>query len=141
MLERIQEHITLASGGLLDIDRAIADVTFSFMIFASGLMQCVSGACFDDYKREVLIEETQFFGPTDHYSIFLPQLIFLHQRLRLLGSYSSKFTRHRQWTRQWRLPRDTQESRDFVGVKQAHMDWHSPRTFNGTTIMASARPT
>ena len=90
MLERIQEHITLASGGLLDIDRAIADVTFSFMIFASGLMQCVSGACFDDYKREVLIEETQFFGPTDHYSIFLPQLIFLHQRLRLLGSYSSK---------------------------------------------------
>ena len=38
-----------------------------------------------------LIQLTQFFNPTpDTKLIFLPQLIFLHQRLRLLCSYASK---------------------------------------------------
>ena len=84
------EHIALAIDRVMDIDRATSIICDSISDFASGLMSRVSGIQFDDFEETGLLEPIQFFGSTDAITIFLPQFIFLHQRLRLLCSYSSK---------------------------------------------------
>jgi hypothetical protein len=81
------EHIALATNLVLDVDRAIFRICDWITDFASGLMYNVSGACFDGTG---LFEPIPFFGSADTESTFLPQFIFLHQRLRRLSSYSSK---------------------------------------------------
>ncbi|KAN0135125.1 hypothetical protein V8E53_007016 [Lactarius tabidus] len=84
------EHVASATDRVLDIDRATFSICDFTSDFASGLMSRVSGSNFDDFEETELFEPTRFFGLTDVVPVFLPQLIFLHQRLRLLCSYSSK---------------------------------------------------
>ena len=86
------EHITLSIDGVADIDEATSRINESICDFASGLISVVRGVDFDGFKPTGvtgLIDPTQFFNPTEHPS-FLPQFIFLNQRLRLLCSYSPK---------------------------------------------------
>jgi len=53
------------------------------------LIDYVRGVHFDTLEEEAeLVQPIQFFNPTEHPQ-FLSQFIFLHQRLRLLCSYSS----------------------------------------------------
>ena len=84
------EHIALATGRVLEIDRANRSICDSIKDFASGLLYSVSGAHFDNFEETGLSEPIRFFGSTDAHPTFLPQFVFLHQRLRLLCSYSSK---------------------------------------------------
>jgi hypothetical protein len=84
------EHVASAADRVLDIDRATFSICDFTSDFASGLMSRVSGSNFDDFEETELFEPTRFFGLTDVVPVFLPQFIFLHQRLRLLCSYSSK---------------------------------------------------
>ena len=84
------EHIALASGRVLEIDAANSIICDCIDNFASRLMYCVAGAHFDVFQETGPSEPIRFFGSTDKRPVFLPQFIFLHQRLRLLCSYSSK---------------------------------------------------
>ena len=84
------EHIALATDRTLDIDRANLRICLWIIYYASGLMYSVCGAHFDNFEETGLSEPIRFFGSTNARRTFLPQFIFLHQRLRLLCSYSSK---------------------------------------------------
>ena len=49
------------------------------------------GVSFDEFKRTELIEPAQFFNiSAEDAQLFMPQLLFLNQRLRLLCSYAPK---------------------------------------------------
>ena len=84
------EHIALATDRVTDVDRATSSVCDSISDFAGSLIRRLSGIQFDDFEETGLIEPIRFFGSTEENTSFLPQFIFLHQRLRLLCSYSSK---------------------------------------------------
>ena len=84
------EHIALAIDRVTDVDRATSSVCDSISDFAGSLIYRLSGIQFDGFEETGLIEPIRFFGSTEENIPFLPQFIFLHQRLRLLCSYSSK---------------------------------------------------
>ncbi|KAF8260913.1 hypothetical protein EI94DRAFT_1811086 [Lactarius quietus] len=83
------EHIAPTTDRVVEIDKAISKICDSIFGFANGLMAQVTGAHFDLFETE-LLEPIRFFGSNDGRPKFSPQLVFLHQRLRLLCSYSSK---------------------------------------------------
>jgi hypothetical protein len=83
------EHIALATDSVVDIDRATFNISDLISDFAGGVIS-MCGAHFDDFEETGLFEPIQFFGLTESVPTFLPQFIYLHQRLRLLCSYSSK---------------------------------------------------
>ena len=84
------ERIALSMDQEENIDNVISSVNDSICSFADYLITWERGACFDQFETE-LIQPTQFFNPIpDAKLVFLPQFIFLRQRLRLLCSYSSK---------------------------------------------------
>jgi hypothetical protein len=80
------ERIALVAGDVANIDQAIFEVLHSF---SHGLISYVRGAHFDLRKET---EPIHFFNPHSFVEMpmFLPQFVYLHHRLRLLGSYSSK---------------------------------------------------
>jgi hypothetical protein len=89
------ERIALVSGDDVErIDWGILTVTRSMGDFADGLLSLVRGAYFDN-TDDLFDEKTghfqpiQFFNPRQD-STFLPQFVYLHQRLRFLCSYSSQ---------------------------------------------------
>ncbi|KAI9439335.1 hypothetical protein H4582DRAFT_2076034 [Lactarius indigo] len=84
------ERIVLAADRVANIDGAIFEVNDSICASASGLISFVHGVIFDQFEPTGLAQETRFFNPTIESTGFLPQFVFLHQRLRLLCSYSSK---------------------------------------------------
>ncbi|KAF8258499.1 hypothetical protein EI94DRAFT_1815210 [Lactarius quietus] len=84
------EHIALATDRVADIDRAMFMISNSIFGFSRGLMTRLRGVYFDRFQKTKLLEPIQFFGSTDGRTAFLPQFLILHQRLRLLCSYSSK---------------------------------------------------
>ncbi|KAH9036514.1 hypothetical protein EDB85DRAFT_761296 [Lactarius pseudohatsudake] len=84
------ERIIRAAGPVANIDEAIFMVTEPIYSFASYLILKVRGAHFDKFDQTGPVEPIRFFGSTAGSPVFLPQFIFLHQRLRLLCSYSSK---------------------------------------------------
>jgi hypothetical protein len=80
------ERIALATHRVANIDSAISKINASIDGFSSGLIQCVRGSDFDEFEQK---EPLRFFNTTEQPD-FLPQFIFLHQRLRHLCSYSSR---------------------------------------------------
>ncbi len=84
------ERISLAADHVANIDRGMFRINDFICDFASGLIFYVLGAHFDEFEQTELINPVQFFGSTVKAPTFLPQFIFLHQRLRFLCSYSSK---------------------------------------------------
>ena len=83
------ERITLAMDQEANIDRAISEVNDSIIDFADQMIAWLRGAYFDVFEETGLAQPIDFFNPTKR-DAFEPQFIFLHQRLRLLCSYSSK---------------------------------------------------
>jgi hypothetical protein len=81
------EHIALAVDQVVNVDRSISRVNGHIRSSANGLVAAVRGVQFDKFETE-LLQPNQFFNPTTE-PVFSPQFIFLHQRLRLLCSYSS----------------------------------------------------
>ena len=86
------EHIALAADHVAMVDKAIFDMQHFISAFAHGLILSLRGAHFDALEQEELIQPIQFFNPhpITERPTFLPQFLFLHQRLRFLCSYSSK---------------------------------------------------
>ncbi len=84
------ERIALATDRVAIIDRAIFGITGSIRDFAGGLILNLHGVYLDVFEQTELIQPIRFFNPSAEHPTFLPQFIFLHQRLRLLCSYSSK---------------------------------------------------
>jgi hypothetical protein len=82
------EHIALAADQVANVDRSISIVNRHICSFANNLINTVRGVHFDKFKGTELLQPNQFFSPIKETS-FSPQLIFLHQRLRFLCSYSS----------------------------------------------------
>ena len=82
------ERITLVADQVANVDRSIFRVNGHFNSSAWGLLSAIRGVDFDIFDGTELLQPTQFFNPTKQ-PYFLPQLIFLHQRLRFLCSYSS----------------------------------------------------
>ncbi|KAH9052778.1 hypothetical protein EDB87DRAFT_344207 [Lactarius vividus] len=83
------ERIALAVDHVANIDQAISRINYSICDFASSLILFVHGAYFDMFQQAEHVEPIRFFNSTDQ-PTFLPQFIFLHRRLQLLCSYSSK---------------------------------------------------
>ncbi|KAH8984554.1 hypothetical protein EDB86DRAFT_142192 [Lactarius hatsudake] len=83
------ERIALAVDRVANIDQAISWINHLIRDFASGLITSVHGAYFDMFQETELVEPIRFFNSTGQ-PTFLPQFVFLHRRLRLLCSYSSK---------------------------------------------------
>ena len=83
------ERIALVADPIANIDRAIFDVIH---MFSHGFISYVRGAHFDMREETKPIQPNQFFNPhpLSERPFFLPQFIYLHQRLRLLCSYSPK---------------------------------------------------
>jgi hypothetical protein len=81
------EHIALALDQVANVDRSISRVNGCIVSSANCLITIVRGAYFDTFETE-LLQPNQFFNPAKLPN-FSPQFIFLHQRLRLLTSYSS----------------------------------------------------
>ena len=81
--------IALAGDQVANVDLSISRVDNNIRRLASGLFYVVRGVDFDDFNHSELVQPTHFFNPTEQ-PTFYPQFIFLHQRLRLLSSYSSK---------------------------------------------------
>jgi hypothetical protein len=81
------EHIALAVDQVVNVDRSISRVNDHILSSANGLITAVRGVYFDTFETE-LLQPNQFFNPTTQ-TQFSPQFIFLHQRLRLLCSFSS----------------------------------------------------
>ncbi|KAF8262907.1 hypothetical protein EI94DRAFT_1742233 [Lactarius quietus] len=84
------ERFALVVDHVANIDRAILRVTEPICDFSRGLIQSVRGAHFYQLQQEDPIHPIQFFVTTDQSSVYSPQFIVLHQRLRFLCSYSSK---------------------------------------------------
>ena len=80
------ERIALVADHVANIDQAIFEVVHSF---SHGSISYVRGAHFDRYNET---EPTHFFNPHSFAKMpmFFPQFVYLHHRLRFLGSYSSK---------------------------------------------------
>ncbi|KAH9051496.1 hypothetical protein EDB87DRAFT_1664395 [Lactarius vividus] len=73
------------------IDRAISWISHWIHSINADLIVHLPGVSFDEFERTELIQPTQFFSPSvSEGQAFTPQLIFLHQRLRLLCSYAPK---------------------------------------------------
>jgi hypothetical protein len=83
------ERIALAGDQVANVDRLIYRVNAHISGLASGSIETVRGIHFEDLDDSELVQPALFFNPTERPS-FLPQFVFLHQRLRLLCSYSSK---------------------------------------------------
>jgi hypothetical protein len=83
------ERIVLAVDQIANIDSAILRINELIYDFAWGLISFMPGTHFDSIETG-LLQPVQFFGATDKRPTFLPQFIFLHQRLQLLCSYSSQ---------------------------------------------------
>ena len=84
------ERIVLAADHVANIDGAILDINQFIHNHTNGLPSVLRGAHFEKYEQMEPIQPIQFFGSTDHRPAFLPQFVFLRQRLRLLCSYSPK---------------------------------------------------
>ena len=84
------EQIALGADDVANIDWAIFTINRFIHDHTNGLPSILPGAHFESYGQLKPIQPTQFFGSTDNRPVFLPQFVFLHQRLRLLCSYSSK---------------------------------------------------
>jgi hypothetical protein len=82
------EHIAFSADQVAIVDRSISMVNYHIDTFANGLISCVRGVHFDMFEETELPQPNQFFNPGKQPN-FSPQFIFLHQRLRLLCSYSS----------------------------------------------------
>ena len=89
MLERISA--LLADDRLERIDRGIFRIKGSIYDFAEGLLTKIRGTdhLWDPFPEKGQFQPTQFFHPAEG-QIFLTQFVYLHQRLQLLCSYSSK---------------------------------------------------
>ena len=83
------ERIALAEDQVANIDRSISKINGHLCAFTRGLIGAVGGVHFDKFTQTEFIQPIQFSNPTS-FTNFLPQFIFLHQRLGLLCSYSSK---------------------------------------------------
>ena len=81
------ERITPAADQVSNVDWSISRVNDHIYDFAGYLISVVRGVYFDKFETE-LLHPDQFFNPTKG-PFFAPQFIFLHQRLRLLCSFSS----------------------------------------------------
>ena len=84
------EHMAFTAEHVTNIDRAIFRINNLICAFASGLIFCVRGAHFDMFEQIEVGQQIRFFNPDAQRPTFLPQFIFLHQRLLFLSSYSSK---------------------------------------------------
>ena len=84
------ERIALAADHVANIDWQIFDINLMIHFHTNGLSSFLRGAYFEKNEQMAPIQPILFFGSTDQDPIFLPLFIFLHQRLRLLCSYSSK---------------------------------------------------
>ena len=83
------ERIALAEDQVENVDLSISRVSNNISKLASGLFYPVRGVDYDKFNHSELDQPIHFFNPTDE-PFFIPQFIFLHERLRLLSSYSSK---------------------------------------------------
>ena len=83
------ERIALAEDQVANVDLSISRVDNNIRELASGLFYPVRGVDYDEFNHSELDQPIHFFNPT-HQPTFFPQFIFLHERLRLLSSYSSK---------------------------------------------------
>jgi hypothetical protein len=88
MLERITLAVTADQEA--NIDTAISKVNDSIIDFSDELVGWLRGADFDVLAETGLAQPIKFFNPVAERAFFYPQFIYLHQRLRLLCSYSSK---------------------------------------------------
>ncbi|KAH9052785.1 hypothetical protein EDB87DRAFT_1655489 [Lactarius vividus] len=82
-------RIVLASGRLADIDMPIYRINDSVASYGNGLILYLHGVYLDYFEPTEPMKPKGFFNPTEDRPTFLPQFIFLHQRLRFLCSYSS----------------------------------------------------
>ncbi|KAI9439340.1 hypothetical protein H4582DRAFT_133337 [Lactarius indigo] len=84
------ERISLSVGHVANIDKAISRIPGSLGAFSSGLIRWLRGVHRDFLDLAGFNQSTRFFNPAAELRTFLPQFIFLHQRLQFLCSYSSK---------------------------------------------------
>ncbi|KAH8985099.1 hypothetical protein EDB92DRAFT_1884243, partial [Lactarius akahatsu] len=84
------ERIALATGRIADVDMPIFRINDSVASYGHGLILHLHGVYLDPFEPTELMKPKQFFNPTEDRPTFLPQFIFLHQRLRFLCSYSSQ---------------------------------------------------
>ena len=82
------ERIAHAADQVAHVDRAIFNAQGFILVFAKCLIATILGVHIDAFEPDKLLQPEKFFNPTTN-SYFSPQFIFLHQRLRLLCSYSS----------------------------------------------------
>ena len=82
------ERIARAGDEVANIDQSLSRVNND--IRRLGLIRGVRGVHFDEFDHSGLVQPVHFFNPTEQ-PVFFPQFIFLHKRLRLLSSFSSKF--------------------------------------------------
>ncbi|KAN0133845.1 hypothetical protein V8E53_008340 [Lactarius tabidus] len=84
------ERIVLTVDHIENIDLAIHRINELIYDLGMGLTSAISGSHHDFIENTEPLQPAQFFGSTDLLPKFLPQFIFLHQRLQLLCSYSSQ---------------------------------------------------
>jgi hypothetical protein len=82
------ERMVLAVDRIASIDSAIHRINELTYDLSLGLISAFSGSHYDVIEKTGPLQPAQFFGSTDLIPKFLPQFIFLHQRLQLLCSYS-----------------------------------------------------
>ena len=87
--EAMLERIALAVDQVANIDQSILRINNNITRLASGLFQNLRGVNFDILDHSKVVQPIDFFNPTKQ-PTFFPQFIFLHQRLQILSSYSSK---------------------------------------------------
>ena len=87
--EAMLERIALAGDQVANIDQSISKINNIIEGLAGDVFRSLRGVVFDILDHSELVQPIHFFNPTTQPSFF-PQFIFLHQRLRLLSSYSSK---------------------------------------------------
>ena len=83
------ERIALAADQVAKIDKEILKVDRPIHAFSGDLISAVRGVYFDKFEQTKLVQPIEFFNPGEALC-FLPQFIFLYQRLQLLCSYSTK---------------------------------------------------
>ncbi|KAH9052788.1 hypothetical protein EDB87DRAFT_1655506 [Lactarius vividus] len=83
------ERIALVTGRLADVDEPIFRINDSVASYGGGLVLPLHGVYLDYFEPTDLMQPKRFFNATKDRPAFLPQFIFLHQRLRFLCSYSS----------------------------------------------------
>jgi hypothetical protein len=81
----ILESATPVSAQMMFIDKHISQINRA-IDYAS-----LPGVSFDEFRMRELIKPVQFFNiSASDTRVFMPQIVFLHQRLRLLCSYAPK---------------------------------------------------